>query len=112
MRSVSEFVSYEAYAGVGTGPKGNLVDSWAAAVSVGVYAFDPGTTGESASAGHVTRVVTSPSLLVPTSVYWSPRDRVTVRGLLYEVDGETLEYRNPHDPSHDGNRVNLKRVEG
>jgi hypothetical protein len=110
-RRISEQVTHEAYIGTGEDAHGNPIDTYAASVQVGIYAFDPGGTSEPALPGQ-DRVITTPRLLVPESVVMHPQDRVTVRGTRYEVDGETLVYSNPHDSSMDGNQVNLKAVTG
>ena len=112
MRHISEYVQIERYAGAGTDPKGNDVESWDAAVSLGIYAFDPGSTSEPFEDGHQARVISVPSLLVPTDSVIGARDRVTARGKRYEVDGDPLDYRNPYDSSQDGLRVHLKGVTG
>lgn len=111
MRRISEYVQLEAYADGVTDAHGNPVEGWGEPSEVGIYAFNPGTTGEPFLAGH-DRVITQPAIYVPSGVVFHSRDRVTVRGVVYEVDGVTLDYRNPYDGAMDGNQVNLKAVTG
>lgn len=111
IRHISETVQHEIYAGTGTDAHGNVIDVWQSPVDLEIYAFNPGGTTEPAGSGS-DRVITSPTLYLPSASVLSPRDRVTVRGLLYEVDGRTLDFRNPYDDSMNGNAVNLKAVEG
>src|SRR5690606_32904331 len=111
MRYLSESVLWAAFQAGAEDAYGNPVEAWATAVSVGIYAFNPGTTSEPFLPGH-DRVITKPAIYAPTGTSFGPRDRVTVRGVLYEVDGVTLDYRNPYDALMDGVQVNLKAVEG
>ncbi|MFZ4894639.1 hypothetical protein ACL9RL_09330 [Plantibacter sp. Mn2098] len=113
MRGVTLYVHREAFIPGATDAHGNAAESWAAPVRVGIYAYNPGTTEEPVLPGH-DRVITAPSIYFPSTVSMSPRDRITVEGdpQPWEVDGETLQYRNPFDASMNGNTVNLKRVSG
>ncbi len=111
MRRISETVQRHAFQAGATDAHGNPAESWAAPVPVGVYAFNPGTTSEPFLAGH-DRVVTAPALYAPEGTVFAPRDRVTARGVAYEVEGVVLDYRNPYDPSMDGIQVGLKEVSG
>lgn len=58
------------------------------------------------------------AVIVGLTVYLTPgsdvvaADRMTVRGVDYEVVGEPGDYRNPYDPSIDGMQVDLERVAG
>jgi hypothetical protein len=108
---ISETVQHQVYVTGAEDAHGNEIESWAAAVSLGIYAFGPGESVEPLTPGY-DRVVTTPTLFVPSTAVLTHRDRVTVRGLLFEVDGDMLPFRNPFDPSMDGNSVNLKRVTG
>lgn len=111
MRRISETVQHELFQAGANDAHGNPAESWADPVSLGIYAFNPGTTSEPFLPGH-DRAVTEPAIYVPTGTVINPRDRVTVRGTVYEVDGETLDFRNPIDSSMDGCQVNLKEVSG
>lgn len=110
MRRISEYVDWQAYQGTGEDAHGNEVESWADPVSRGVYAFDPGSSSEPREPGH-DRVVVEPAVYLPTGTVFGPHDHVTARGLLYEVEGVTREWRHP-DGNRPGNVVSLRRVEG
>lgn len=110
-RRISEYVDWCRYAAGAVDAHGNPADSWDAPVPVGVYAVNPGTTGDVELAG-ADRDVSAPSLYAPLSVVMGARDRVIARGGLYEVDGATRVFRNPFGSGMDGNQIDLKRVEG
>lgn len=57
-------------------------------------AFDPGTASEPASNWRLTFSAT-PTLYAPPGADITKRDRVIVRGLLYEVSGEPADWRSP-----------------
>lgn len=111
MRRISEYVKRAVFVAGAEDAYGNPAEMWGAPVTVGVFAFNPGTTGEPFLPGH-DRVVTQPAIYAPSGTVFYPRDRVIVRGVTYEVDGVTLDYRNPYDSSMDGVQVNLKEVQG
>lgn len=110
-RRISEHVLWERFNGAGEDAHGNLHESWALPVSVGVYAVNPGTTADVEKSGH-TRDLETPSLYVPSGTVFGHRDRVTARDVVYEVDGEPRRFRNPYGSRMDGNQINLKRVGG
>jgi hypothetical protein len=109
-REVTESVGWSKFAAGATDAHGNPTESWGAATSVDVIAFDPGGTAEPGKPGH-DRVITEPTLYVSPPVVFGARDRVTVRGLLYEVVGDTREWRHPNGWTP-GNVIELRRVEG
>jgi len=111
MRRISETVQHEVYGGTGEDAHGNEIETWAAPVALGIYAYDPGGTSEPVIPGY-DRVVTTPTIYVPSVSILVPRDRVTVRGKLFEVDGDTSDFRNPYDETMNGNSINLKAVSG
>lgn len=113
MRNISEYVQHEAYNGSGEDAHGNEIESWAPAVELGIYAFNPGGTSEPLLPGH-DRVITVPTIYVPTTSVVTHRDRITVTGepRPFEVDGDMRPFRNPYDSSMDGNSINLKAVGG
>lgn len=110
MRQISESVDWQAYVAGAEDAHGNEVDSWSDPVSVGVYAFDPGSMQEPREPGH-DRVIIAPTVYMPSEVVFDAHDRVTARGLLYEVDGGTRVWRHP-DGNQPGNVATLRRVEG
>lgn len=110
MRPIAETVLWAVYTPGGEDAHGNPGDGWAPPTTVGVWAFDPGGSVE--VVGGQDRVITTPSLFMPPEVVFGPRDRVTARGLLYEVDGDTAQWINPWHGDLRGNTVALKRVVG
>lgn len=111
MRRISETVQHEVFQPDAEDAHGNPVEDWADPVDLGIYAFNPGTTSEPFLPGH-DRVVTQPAIYVPEGATIGPRDKITVRGVTYDVDGVTLDFRNPYDSSMDGLQVNLRGTDG
>lgn len=109
MRRVSEDVLWSQFAAGAKDAHGNPSESWGAAVTVGVYAFDPGATSEPREGQD--RVIVEPTLYMPADVVFGARDRVTARGLLYEVEGVTRVWRHLNGRTP-GNVITLRRVEG
>lgn len=103
---------HEAYNGAGQDPKGNDVESWAPAVELGIYAYNPSASSEILIDGHAHRVESSPTLYVPSSAVVGNRDRITARGKPFLIDGDPADYRNPIDSSMDGISIKLKAVTG
>lgn len=110
-RKISEYVQHEAFVAGAEDAHGNEIEDWSDPVTVGVYAFDPGSSSEPRAAGH-DRVIVEPTLYIPSDVVMNPRDLVTVRGKKYPVEGETREWVHPTDPSRRANVVTLRRVDG
>lgn len=90
---------------------GNPTTSWAAPVTVEGCAFDPGGSVESVEPGR-NAVVTNPRVFVPAGTVVGSRDRVTVRGLVFVVDGDPAVWRSPFTGWAPGVVVNLERVGG
>jgi hypothetical protein len=111
VRAISEYVSHAAFVEGESDAHGNPVESWGDAVSVGVYAFDPGATSEPREPGR-DRVDTSPTLYLPSTVVFGARDRVTARGVLYEVEGVTRQFVHPTDADRAANVATLRAVIG
>ena len=111
MRAVSEYVSHAAFVAGEVDTHGNPVESWGTATSVGVYAFDPGATSEPREPGR-DRVDTTPTLYLPSTVVFGARDRVTARGVLYEVEGVTRQFIHPTDSTRAANVATLRAVIG
>jgi hypothetical protein len=109
-RPISEYVEHSVYVAGAEDAHGNATESWGDPATVGVFAFDPGSTSEPREPGH-DRVIVEPTLYVPPDVVFGPHDRVAARGRVYEVEGETREWRHP-DGSRKGNVVTLRRVDG
>ena len=90
---------------------GNPVDSWGQPVTVDGCAFDPGGSTESIEPGRAP-VVTSPRIYAPPGTVVGRRDRATVRGVTYLVDGDPALWRNPYTGSEPGIVVELERAHG
>lgn len=128
-----EVVTFEALDDGVEDAHGNPVGAYGAAVAVPGCAFDPGGTVESYGPGRDT-VITSPRVFIPSGVSVfeetnffvfgtddegtsqrvsvSPRDRVTVRGITYEVTGDPADWVNPFTGWAPGGVVSLERVSG
>jgi hypothetical protein len=90
---------------------GNPADTWGTPVATAAFWWTP-TATEPAIAGH-DRLIVSRVLVVDSATPIGPRDRVTMPGGVFEVDGHAEDY--DHGPfSYSPNRkpINLKRVEG
>ena len=109
-RRISETVLHAVFSPGVEDAHGNKADGWASAVPRGVWAFDPGGSVETFPSGH-DRIITTPSLLAPEAGTFGGRDRVTARGVLYEVDGDPQVWRHPSG-RFAGVVVNLKKVSG
>lgn len=109
-RRISEYVQREPFLPGAEDAHGNEIEAWGPAVEVGILAFNPGGSTEPLTPGH-DRVITVPTLFVPEGVTFGTRDKVTARGLLFEVEGDTAVWRHPNG-LRPGNVINLKRVEG
>ena len=93
---------------------GNPTETFGTAVLVVGGAFVPGGSVESFTPGRDS-VVTSPTYYIPGDAakpVISPRDRVTIRGLLFQVDGQPAEWVSPFTGWAPGIVVNLERVDG
>jgi hypothetical protein len=108
-----ESVTFEALSVGAEDAHGNPVDSYGSPVIVAGCAFDPGGTVESFEPGRDV-VITSPRVFIPSesTVPVSSRDRVTVRGVLYEVDGDPAVWVNPFTGWNPGRAVPLERAAG
>ena len=87
--------------------------SWAnpSTVSISGCAFDPGSSGEVLDlARNVT--TTQPKVYAPAGSDIKAADRLVVRGVTYEVDGNVAEWRSPFTGWEPGIVVPLKRSEG
>lgn len=57
-------------------------------------------------------VVSGFTLYMKTGTDLTPADRVRVRGVVYDIDGEVADWRNPYTGSRPGLVVQTKRVAG
>ena len=124
-----ETVTFEALSTSATDAHGNPVESFVDPVDVPGCGFDPGGTVETYTPGR-DAVVSSPRLFIPSGVFVyeetnlfvldefgsrygvNARDRVTVRGIRYEVQGDPADWINPFTGWSPGGVVNLSRVAG
>lgn len=111
MFSFGESVIFEAVVTGSEDAHGNPVETWGAPVTVEGCAFAPAGSIESVEPGR-NPVVTSPTVFAPAGTAVSARDRVTVRGLLYQVDGDPAVWHNPYTGSDPGVAITLERVGG
>lgn len=111
MRHISEYVKHQKYTGTGKDTRGNEIETWGTAVDLGIYAFNPGGTSEPFFPGH-DRVVTKPTIYVPSGAVVGAHDKITVRGKPYTVDGDSLDFRNPYGSAMDGLAIQLEAVTG
>lgn len=105
-RTITETVQLSRFVGGAEDAYGNPVEGYADPVSVGIWRFSPGTSTDPVLAGH-DRTITQPVIYGPTPM--GPRDRVEVRGLVYEVDGDHPEWVND---TVRGYEIPLRRVDG
>lgn len=106
-RKITENVSLERYVPGVEDAHGNTVPGYEDAVEVGIWRFNPGGSQEPFTAGH-TRSISDPEIYFPGPQFGA-QDRVTVRGVAYEVDGEQPEWING---DFTGCVTRLKNVEG
>lgn len=90
---------------------GNPVEGWADPVEKRVYGWGAPQGSEPKLAGH-DRVVVAVELLVPPDFGCSPRDRMVLDGIEFDVIGPIEMY--DHNPFgwNPGGVVNLGRVDG
>lgn len=89
-----ETVLWERYVADTYDPRGNLIDEWEPPVDLTHCGFDPGSSIEPRD-GTSQRVITSPTLYPPKGSPLGPRDKITARGLVYEIEGEPADWRHP-----------------
>lgn len=109
-RRISEQVEHEAFEAGVEDATGNPVERWKEPVTVGVYAFDPGSSSEPREGND--RVIVEPTVYMPSAVVFGHRDVVWARGKRYEVEGETREWVHPTETSRRANVATLRRVDG
>lgn len=111
MRPISEYVKHAVFVPGPPDAHGNPEKAWGIPATVGVFAFDPGSTSEPREPGH-DRVIVEPTLYMPETAVFGPQDEVIARGKRYEVEGETREWVHPTEPTRRANVCTLRRVEG
>lgn len=108
---MSESVQWLPYVGAGEDAHGNETETYGAAVTLLGFGFDPGSSSEPRLPGQA-RVIVEPTLYGPFGMPFQPKDRVIVRGLTYEVEGEARQWRNFYSNHEAGAVVSLRRVDG
>ena len=110
MRPISEYVEHGAFNEGAEDATGNPIEDWFPLVTVGVYAFDPGSSSEPREGND--RVIVEPTVYLPASAVFGPRDVVWARGKRYLVEGETREWVHPTDTTRRANVATLRRIDG
>lgn len=91
---------------------GNVSEGWADPITYAVYGWAPlEASSEPAESGR-DAVVTTLQVLAPADVQVTPRDRVIVDGITYEVIGQPADYTHGPFDWRPGTRIALSRVEG
>lgn len=90
----------------------NTVIDWSSPASVDVAGCAVAPRASSEENAGRTAVIVGLSLYAPAGTDILPTDRVVVRGVTYEVDGEPGEWVNPLTGARPGIEVALKRVTG
>lgn len=107
-----ETVQWEQYIAGALDSRGNPIDSWESPAEIRGCGFDPGASIEPRD-GSSQRVITTPTLYPPKGLPIGPRDRITVRGARFEVEGNAADWRHPMTGWDPGLLVvNLRRVDG
>lgn len=89
---------------------GNPTWTWAD-LDVDGCAVAPRSSAEPAQVGRQA-VITGLTVYLPTGTEIGPHDRVLVRDIEYEVEGEPGDWRNPYSIRRPGIEVALTRVAG
>jgi len=108
---VSESVEHVPYEGAGEDSYGNETEGYGPPVTLYGFGFDPGSSSEPRQPG-MDRVIVEPTLYGPFDMPFLPKDKVIVRGLTYEVEGEVRQWRNMFSNREAGGVVTLRRVDG
>lgn len=96
----------------GTDRYGNPTFAWPApGVDVDGCAVAPRSATEPAQVGRQA-VITGLTVYMPPGTVVGPYDRLSLRGVTYEVDGEAGEWVSPFSGWRPGVEVAVKRVEG
>ena len=104
-------VGHEKYIGSELDELNNEIEEFEDPVLVKVFGWEPFTSSEEVIEGH-TRVVTKTKLYAPQEMGAMPKDRVSLAGRVFDVEGD------PEDPNYNSFwqpglvTVNVRRVEG
>ena len=108
---MSESVEHVPYEGAAEDVYGNEAEGYGSPVTLYGFGFDPGSSSEPRQPG-MDRVIVEPTLYGPFDMPFLPKDKVIVRGLTYEVEGEVRQWRNMFSNREAGGVVTLRRVDG
>ncbi|RLP74354.1 hypothetical protein D9V32_13480 [Mycetocola tolaasinivorans] len=109
-RRVSEYVLWEQFKQAGTDPHGEPIGEYLPPQRLGIYALDEGSSSEPRMPGH-DRVIVEPTIYFPMGKEPGHRDRITARGKVYEVEGETRNWPHPNQGPK-GAVISVRRVDG
>ena len=86
---------------------------WDAAYELDIpgVGFNPGSSNEPTEVGR-NAVITQPEVYAPTDADILAGDRLRIRGLVFDVEGDPADWRSPFTGWAPGLVVKLKRVEG
>lgn len=90
---------------------GNPSDTWGAGVDQLVYGWAPAGSSEPFEAGR-NPVTSDLDLFAPEGFSCTAHDRVVVGGLVYEVEGDLLDFNHGPFGWRPGTQVRLRRVTG
>lgn len=94
----------------GRDPYGDPIGDVEEHVDITGCAVAPRQAGEQIGAGRIA-VTSGLTVYVPPGADVLPSDRIEVRGVVYEVEGEPAEWRSPFTGWEPGREVQLIRVE-
>lgn len=105
-------VQRKPYQGTVEDVHGNVTDSWGTAVDLPVHGIAPGAMDEPGQGQRDVSMVEF-SLLCPAGTVADERDRITLDGKDFDINGRPRDYtRGPWDNPVAGVVIELKRVEG
>lgn len=110
MIETAQTIGHQVWSAGAADSHGNPVDTWAAAVDVGVYGYAPPATRAEQEPGG-TQVITHLEVYGPQFTVDS-HDRFVVDGVTYEVSGEVANWDKGPFGYAPGQVIGLKRVEG
>lgn len=104
-------VQVERYISGATDSHGNPIAEWSTPETIADCALDPGSSEVTRDPGSG-RVIVESVLYTPYGVDIGEKDRITISGAVYEVEGIAQQWRNPFTGHAPGASVNLRLVNG
>lgn len=89
---------------------GNVTDTWAPEEQVGVYAIAPAGSDEPGAGRDA--VTDDLDVYAPSTVSIGPRDKLTINGASYDVEGHPADYTQGPYASRPGVVIRARRVTG